>query len=153
MAATYGAEHLTSRASRVLVDFDPDADTATIVDLDKSGSGECFAIADNYRRFLAGIVHTVGTGNIDEFSIIAATDADGTGATVVVTHAFDSEANAVGDTVWLECDVEQVREVLATATHVGVRAELATSTDECVVYFERAEPQFERAGLTADYIS
>lgn len=153
MAATYDADVLRSRAHRVLVDFDPDADTKTIVDLDNSGTGELFALADGYNRFLAGLIHTVGTGNIDAFEIIAATDADGTGATIVKEHAFGSEANAVGDYVWLECDVEQVYEVLSTATHVGVRAELATAGDECIVYFERAEPTYAHDALTADYIS
>lgn len=153
MPATYTAEHLRSTATRVLVDFDPDADTATIVDLDKSGSGELFALSAGYKRFLAGLVRTVGTGNVDGFEIIAATDADGTGATVVVAHSGPTTANAVGDTIWLECDIEQVREVLSTATHVGVRVELATATDECVVYFERSEPTFAYTGLTADYIS
>lgn len=153
MAATYTAHKELARSSRVMVDFDPDADTAVIADLDKSGSGELFAISDGYRRFVAGLIRSVGTGNVDGFQIIAATDADGTGATVVVEHAFTSEANAVGDTVWLECDIDQVKEVLAAATHVGVRAELATSTDECIIFFERSEPTFVRAGLTADYIS
>lgn len=153
MAATYTAQKALSRAARVMVDFDPDATTAVIADLDKSGSGELFAISDGYRRFVAGLVHTVGTGNVDAFQIIAATDADGTGATVVVEHAFGSEANAVGDTVWLECDIAQVKEVLATATHIGVRATLATATDECIIYFERSDATFERSGLTADFIS
>ena len=153
MAATYDADVLRSRAHRVLVDFDPDATTKTIVDLDNSGSGELFALSDGYHRFLAGLFHSVGTGNIDAFEIIAATDADGTGATIVAEHAFGSEADAVGDYVWLECDVDQVYEVLSTATHVGVRAQLATGTDECVIYFERAEATFKHDALTADYIS
>ena len=153
MAAAYDAEHLTSRAARVMVDFDPDSNSPVIVDLDTSGSGECFAISDGYRRFLAGLMHSLGTGNIDAFEIIAATDADGGGAVVVKAHAFASEADAVGDTVWLECDIEQVYEVLSTATHVGVRVEQATSGDECVISFERSDPLRSVADLTADYIS
>lgn len=151
MPATYNAEHLTSRSERRMVDFDPDVDTLALVDLDPATSGECLPIAE-FRRFLAGFVRSVGTGGVDNFEIIAATDADGANATVVVAKT-PTTANAVGDHVWLECDAEQIREVLPAATHVGVRIELATATDECVVFFERAEPFYPHAGLTADFIS
>jgi len=53
----------------------------------------------------------------------------------------------------LECNVEQVHEVLATATHIGVRVNLVTSTDEGALVFGRCEPVHEYAGLTADYVS
>ena len=149
----YTAEHLTSRSARVMVDFDPGDTNLDIIDLVNGSSDELFPIADGYRRFLAGLFHSVGSGNIDGFEIIAATDGDGTGAVVVATHAFASEADAVGDTVWLECDIEQVYEALATATHIGVRVELATNSDECVVSFERSDPRHAFAGLTSDYIA
>ena len=149
----YTAEHLTSRSARVMVEFDPDSADPVVVDLVNGSSDECFPISDGYRRFLAGLIRTVGSGNIDAFEIIAATDADGGGAIVVVSHAFASEADAVGDYVWLECDIEQVYDKLSTATHIGVRVELATGTDECVISFERAKPRHAYAGLTSDYIS
>ena len=149
----YTAEHLTSRANRRMVHHDPDADTAVIVDLVPASSDEMLPITDGYNRFLAGLIRVVGTGDVDEFAIIAATDADGTGATVVKAHALGSAVDAEGDTIWVGCDVDQIREALAGATHVGVRVELATSTDECGVYFERADPLFNYTGLTADYIA
>lgn len=152
MAANATAERLRSRAHRVIVEHDvASADDPQVVAL--TPAADCFAISDGYNSFLAGLFRSVGTGNIDEFSLIAATAADGTGATVIQTHAFTSEANAVGDFVWLECDVEQIREVLPTATHIGVRVEQATAGDECIVYFERADPLHAYTGLTADYIS
>ena len=149
----YTAEHLTTRANRRFADFDPGVDTAVIVDLDPSGSGEMLALTDGYRRFLAAFVRTVGTGALDTFEIIAATDADGTGATAVVSHAVGSEPDALMDTIWLECDIEQVRAALSNATHIGVRAEFATATDEGVIYFERADPLFAHADLTADVVA
>jgi hypothetical protein len=152
MAATYTAEHLRSRSERRMVDHDPDATTAQIVDLDPASSDKCLPIA-LFRRFLAGVVRTVGTGTISSLEIIAATAADGTGATVVASHALGSAPNAVGDTIWLEVDAAQIHEVLPAATHVGVRIALAVGTDECVVFFERAEPVYAYSGLTADYIS
>ncbi len=152
MVATYTAEHLKSRSERRMVDYDIDA-ALNIVDLGQpQGAGnKCLPIA-NFRRFIAGVFRSVGTGTVDAFHIIAATAADGTGATIVCSHALGSAPDAVGDTIWLECDVEQVHEVLAGATHVGVKLDLATATDECVVSFERAEPLWPVAGLTADYI-
>ena len=152
MPATYNAEHLTARAERRMVDFAPDGTTLTLVDLDPGSTAECLPIA-LFRRFLAGFFRTVGTDALQKFEIIAATDGDGTGATVVVSHPLTAVPDAVGDTIWLECDVEQIREVLPAATHVGVRAQFATATDEGVVYFERAEPYYAQAGLTKDRVA
>lgn len=147
----YSTDKLASRSERRMVDFDPDVDTLALVDLDPTTAFECLPL-QGFRRFMAGLMRSVGTGGVDNFQIIAATDGDGAGATVVVSST-PTTANAVGDRVWLECDIEQVREALPAATHIGVRVELVTATDECVVFFERAEPEFPRAGLTADYIS
>ena len=154
MASTATAEHLRSRLRVMSVDFDPNADTAVVATLNPAASEQCRAISGGARRFMAVLVRSVGTGNVDGFEIIASTNAAGTGSpTVVVAHAAPTVANAVGDQLVIECDIEQVREVLATATHVGVRAELATSTDECIITFIEADHLYERAGLTADYIS
>lgn len=152
MAATSTAETLRSRSLRRMVDFDPDATTATIVDLVPGSNDELIPI-EEYRKFLFGLFRSVGTGSVTSFEVIAATDADGTGATAVVSHAIGSAPNAVGDTIWLECNVEQVHEVLSTATHVGARIALVTATDECVVFVEATEALYPRTGLTADYIS
>lgn len=154
MPATYTADHLRSRSERRMVDYDID-NALNVVDLGQpQGAGnKCLPITDNYRRFIAGLFRSVGTGSVTKFQIIAATAADGTGATIVTEHALGSAPDAVGDTIWIECDIEQVREVLATATHIGVRVHLATTTDEAVVFFERAEGQYERTGLTADNIA
>jgi hypothetical protein len=59
----------------------------------------------------------------------------------------------VGDTIWLEASGEQVKAaMLSTSAYIGVGITLVTSTDECVVYFERL-PNNKADGLTADYIS
>lgn len=153
MPATKTVAYLTGLSERRMVDYDID-NALNVVDLGQpQGAGnKCLPIA-TFRRFIAGIFRSVGTGSIDNFQIIAATAADGTGATIVVAHALGSAPNAVGDTVWLEADVEQVHEVLPTATHVGVRLELVTTTDEAVVFFERHGALYQHPGLTADYIS
>jgi hypothetical protein len=80
-------------------------------------------------------------------------DAAGTTPTTVVSHAVGSNPDAVGDYLVLECDVEQIRDALATATHIGVTLDLVTASDEAVIYFERADPIYQYADLTADYVS
>ncbi len=154
MVARYDAQSLLARFKVRMADWNPNSADKAIVDLDPTGSGELFPIARS-KRFLFGmIVNTAGATptEIEEFEIIAATDADGTGAIVVKAHALGSAPDAIGDTVWIEVDVKQVREVLAAATHVGVRAEVTAATAEAtfVVIEERME---EVDGLTADYIS
>lgn len=156
MVATYTAHKFQSEMEVRTVIWQPaDAATAQLVDLGQpQGAGNlCLPIA-NFRRFLAQITTSllVGTGPT-AFSIYAATDAAGTGGVAVVTHALGSLPNAEGDSVVLECDVEQIREVLATATHVGVWIDCNNNDDETAVTFIRAEPFYPRAGLTADYVS
>lgn len=155
MPATTDVLHLNARSNIRLVDYDID-NALNVVDLGQpQGAGnKCLALTDGYRRFRAALFRSVGTGSVTKFQIIAATAADGTGATIVKDHALGSAPDAVGDTIYLECDIEQVREVLAAATHVGVRVQLATTTDEAVVLFERSDPIFTAgAALTSDYIS
>ena len=146
--------HLNATRESRMVDFDPDSADLELVDLGQpqGGGNSCLPLLP-YRRFRAGVFRSVGTGDIDTFQIIAATAAAGTGATVVETHALGDAVDAVGDTIWLETDVENIRNALATATHVGVRVEQATSGDECIVFFERADPLITPATATADYIS
>lgn len=153
MPATTTANDLNTLSKVILTDFDPDSTSATKVTLDRVNSAVCFPIA-TYRKFRSGLFRSVGTGSVTSFNIFAATAADGTGAVSVVAHAIGSAPNAVGDTIWLECNSEQAREVLSTATHIGVEIALVTGTDECVVMFELADPLYGPThGLTADYIS
>jgi len=135
-----------------MVDFDPGATALTIVDLDTATANEGLAI-EPFRNFAAGVIKTVGTGAITAFQIVVGTDGDLAGTVIVVAHALGTAPDAVGDTIWLEVNAEDCREVLATATHVGVRLTLATATDECIVFFERANPFHPRDALTADAIA
>ena len=154
MPATYTANKALFRSRRRMLDYDIDA-ALNLVDLGMpQGAGnKCLLIAPS-RRFLAGLFRSVSApASVDAFQIVAATDAAGTGATVVVQHALGSAPDAVGDTIWLEADAEQCREVLAAATHVGVRVDLANAADECVIYFEEMEPFYVGNAPTADFIS
>lgn len=154
MSATYTAESLSARSFRRMLDFDPDSGDATFVTLNPAASESCLLLTDNGgpRRYLFGIMRSVGTGAITSATVYACTAADGTGATAV-TAITPTTANAVGDTAWVEVDVDQINEVLADADYVGLKIDLVTAEDECVVFVEGAEGLNQYSGLTSNYIS
>lgn len=150
----YTANKLASRADRRLLDFDPDSASESIVTLNPAASEKLLAFTDGYDKVLVGMVHTVGTGTITTLRIFVADNAAGTtNATNVISHAIASNPDAVGDTLWLEATAEQLRAASSTAAYVGVKITLTTSTDECIVYFERAGGRFKFDSDTADYVS
>lgn len=158
MAASYTAEHIFSRQKVWTVEVD-DAGASTdpiIVDLGQpQGASLKLVPIKDLLRFAAVVFKSVGAGNTDEFSIIVADDAAGTAnvtAVKTMTTATAQTQNAVGDVLVLETNVEQMKEVSSTAAYVGVRVELATGTDELIVT-AIADYQFQRSGLTANYIS
>jgi hypothetical protein len=128
-----------------MYDFDPDSTNPTDVAwVDMSG----------YSTFLVGVMRSVGTGTIAAFTILANPNSDGSGTDVEIkAHALGSAPDAVGDTIWLECSAEEVTGAGATLRYVSANLDLATSTDECVVYYERCEPKFAYLNLTADVIA
>jgi hypothetical protein len=71
---------------------------------------------------------------------------------IVADHASASNPDAVGDTIWLEVDAEQCREVLATATHVGVRVQLNTRPTRRRL-LRGARAFFVGNAPTADFVS
>lgn len=150
----YSANRMLARSNRRLLDFDPDSAAETIVTLNPAGPTKCLPLTDGFQTFIAAIFHSVGTGTITGFKVFVSEDAAGTvNATNVVSHAIGSNPDAVGDTLWLEVTAEQCKAALATAAFVGVKITLTTSTDECVVLFERGMGRFKYDGLTADYVS
>ena len=156
MVATYTAEQLRSRMDiRTCIHNPADAATAQFIDLakPKTGATQCLPIA-NYRRFFASITTSIlgGTGPT-VFEIYAATSAAGAGKIVVASHAMGSLPDAVNDEVVLEVDVDQIHEVLATATHVGVWLDCNHNDDEVACTFIRADPVYPHTGITADYVS
>jgi hypothetical protein len=150
----YTANKLKARSNRRMVDFDPDSASESIVVLNPAASESCLAISAGYEAFLAGFMHSVGTGSVTSFRIFVADNAAGTtNAANVVSHALGSDPNAVGDTLWLEATGEQVKAAMGAASaYIGVKLTLATSTDEGVVFFERGQGD-KGDGQTADYVS
>lgn len=151
----YTANKLRTRSKRLMVDFDPDGTSATVATLDPANSAKCLPIIDAAQGFLVGVMKSVGTGDVDLIEIITADAADGTGNVTAIASKAKAvaEADAVGDTSWLEVTGEQIKAARAASNaYVGVRLTLATGTDECVVYAE-AHGRIAKDGLTSDYIS
>lgn len=150
----YTAERSRSELFVRMVEFDPDSGSETAVTLNPAASATYLALNANGapKRYLFGIMVTVGTGGITTATVKAATAADGTGETTVV-QITPTTADAVGDHVFVEVDVDQIRAALSTATHVGLEIDLVTSTDECVVTVIGSDGQHQYDELTANYIS
>jgi len=151
---SYTANHLMSRLFVRMVEFDPDTGDATAVTLNPADSETYLALADNGapKRYLFGVLRTVGTGGLTTVTVNAATAADGTGATEVA-QITPTTADAVGDYVFVEVDADQIRAALATATHIGLVIDQVTAGDECVIIVIGSDGQHQYSGLTANYIS
>lgn len=156
MVATAAVAKLTSRMSVRTVIWQPaDGATAQLVDLGQpQGASQLCLPIENYRDFLVQITASLLVGNgVSAFSIYAATSAAGANGTAVVTHAVGSAPDAEGDSLHLECDIEQIREVLPAATHIGVWVDEANNDDEAAVVVIRAGAVFESRALTSDYVA
>lgn len=151
----YTAEVLRAILFVRQVEFDPDSGADTNVTLNPADSEDYLALSANGapKRYLFGIRVAVGTGGITTVVVNAATAADGTGAVAVSPAITPTNADAVGDFVFVEVDADQIRDALAGATHIGLVINLVTSTDELAIVVIGADGQHQFDELTADYIS
>jgi len=154
MTATAATEHLTANLLvRTVIHQPADAATAQLVDLGQpQGATVRMLPIANYNRFLVEATASLLVGNgVIAFSIYAGTNAAGATPTAVRTHAVGTAPDAEGDSLFLECSVQDIHEVLPTATHVGVWLDCANNDDETAVTVICANPRFPVAGLSADY--
>jgi hypothetical protein len=151
----YTAEKISSRVFiRGGLDFDPNSGSETAVTLNPEDTEDYLALAANGapKNYLFQIRRTVGTDGITTAIVYAATSAAGAGKIAVATIT-PTTADAVDDVVNVEVTADQIRDALATATHIGLEIDLETSTDECNVTVVGMNGQHEYEGLTADFIS
>lgn len=148
MATAQSTNHLTSRLKIDQYDFDPGATTETEI---------AWVDLADYDSFLAIFFRTIGTG-ATTFTIVANSESDGSGTDVEIkAHAVASEPDAVGDTIVLECNAEEVGAASTTASgalrYVTAVVSVATGTDEGVVTYVRGDARHRTDGLTADNIT
>ena len=152
----YTAAHISANRKQTTTIWAPaDAATAQLVDLGQpqDTTGMMWPIKE-FKTFSAqATVSLLGGTGIVAFSIYCGTSAAGATPTSVVAHALGDLPNAVDDSVFLECNVDQIHDALATATHVGVWLDCQHNNDETAITFTSEDPTFPRASLTADYVS
>lgn len=153
MATAVTSQKLASQLAVISYDHDPGTTAATITSPD-GGTTKRYVPLTNYEYFGVAAMTSVSASSsgITKVEIVAASDSSGTGLTVVVDSGTVA-ADAVGDFVWVECTAAQVKECLATATHVGARITCSNSGDEAVVTYVRGGPRWPSADLTANVIS
>ena len=145
MASTLTGQKLTAQVRCKLLNHDPaDATVATKVP-------STWRSLAGLRSVLAGVMVTSAHAMVT-FKIFAGTDSSGTGATEVVAHATPTVADALGDVLWLEALIEQIKDVLPGATHYAAELDMNNSSGTAVlVLIEKLDRSYK--DLTADQIA
>lgn len=157
MASAVTSQKLGSIMAVQSYDHDPGATTAIITSPDGGTTKRVVAMRD-YAAFAVECMTSVSASSSGAtlVDIVGCTDSAGSNPTVVVSSGTVA-ADAVGDTVWVECTDAQVKEVGAAAsltlTHVAARITCSNAGDECVVTYIRALPKRSYNALTANNIS
>jgi hypothetical protein len=143
MATSITSSRLGSRLKQKMFWHDPaDATVATKISWQAIRGFESFLFS-----VLVASAHALVT-----VKIFAATDSSGTNATEVLSHAAPTVADAAGDAVYVECTIEQIKEVLAGATHVSVEVDMNNAAALAAVSY-LFEGHRKHSGLTADQIA
>lgn len=151
MASAVDTQKLASRAARYMYDHDP-ADSTVATDV-------AWVDLRDYENFLVMVMASALTGlGVTAFKILANAASDGSGTDYEIkAHAVGSAPDAVGDFLVLECSAEEIAQIGAAAgvnlRYVSANLTCANAADEAVVYYERANPRFAYADLTADHVS
>jgi len=108
---------------------------------------------ENFGKFGAMVMRSVGTGGLDLFLIIGNTKADGSGTDVTLaTGTILSTVDAVGDTAWLEIS-QAVLDANPTVRGVSVSLGHVTATDESVITYIFGDPRQVSGALTAGVLA
>jgi hypothetical protein len=145
MASSVTTDYLSSVLKVMMFDFDPDETTHTDVS---------WQDMRDFGAVLMTLMHSVGTGTVAAFSILANAQSDGSGTdTTVKDHALGSDPNAVGDYIHLEALASEIVNLATDLRYVSANISFATGTDEGVVTYVFGLPRFAYGSLSADNIS
>ena len=145
MASTIAGAKLSATLKQKLYFHDPaDATVATKVPT-------VWLTLAGVKSILAAVI-VASAHAIVTFSVFAGTDSGGTGATEVVAHATPTVADAAGDALYLDCTIEQIKDVLPGATHFAVEVDMGTAAALAVVSII-VDQDRRYSGLTADQIA
>lgn len=143
MPSALSTDKLSSILKVLSYDFDPDGTDPVDV---------AWVPISSFEHFMACLFHSVGTGNVDTFNIIANTQSDGSGTDVIVKSST-ADPDAVGDFAFLECSRSELASLGSGLAYVSANVELADATDECVITYIRSGARWSYAGLTTNVIA
>ena len=145
MASAVTVDYLSSVLKILMFESDPDNTVAVDVS---------WQDMRDFESFLCTLFHSVGTGTLVSFAILANSDSAGGAADVnVKAHALATQPDAVGDWVFLECLASEFPPLGSTLRYVSANYDPGTSTDEFIFTYVFGQPKFAFGGLTAQVIA
>lgn len=149
MASAVTTDYLGSILKVLMFDVDPD----NTVPFDISWQD-----MRDYEAFMCVLFHSVGTGTVVSFKILANSQSNGGGTDAEVkAHALGTAPDAVGDHVFLECLASELPPLSTVTTgalrYVSGSVDPNVSTDEFVATYIFGNAKFSYGGLTADVIA
>ncbi len=155
MASPQAFDKMSSRLRVVEVVDGSDRTTAAVIPVSELNVvGTWFDMRDVRSVLVKCILHS-RTDNIEAFSIQADADSDGgDGNIAIVEHADPTGANLAGDSVFLECQAEQLAQEGADNSkelrYISAKVKLGNGSDRITMVII-AKMKRRTAGLTADY--
>lgn len=149
MASAVTTDYLSSVLKILMFESDPDNTVA--VDISWQDMRD-------YGAFLGTLFHSVGTGTVVTFKLLANSASNGSGTDAEVkAHALGSQPDAVGDWTFLECLASELPPLATSGTgqlrYVSLNYDPNVSTDEFISTYVFGQPRFAFGGLTAEVIA
>lgn len=152
MASSVSSEYIGSRIKMVGYDHDPGGTSATLAGPDGGTTIRYVDLKEAYHFGCLVLPAIVGGGGITKVEIVASA-ATAFSVVTVVKDSGTIAADALDDFVFLECNVEEVKQLGATLRYVAARITSATGTDEAKVVYITMGRHFETTGMTATTIA
>ena len=152
MASAVASEYIGSRIKLVGYDHDPGATSAKLAGPDGGTTIRYVDMKEAYHFGVLVLPAIVGGNGITKVEIVASAATDFSAVTVVKDSGA-IQADDLDDFVFLECNVEEIKQLGATLRYVAARITNATSTDEDKVVYITMGRHFETTGMTATTIA
>lgn len=152
MASAVSSEYIGSRIKMVGYDHDPGGTSATLAGPDGGTTKRYVDMKEAYHMGCLVLPAIVGGNGITKVELVASAAATFSSVTVV-KDTGSIQADALDDFVWLECNVEEVKQLGSTLRYVAARITQATGTDESKVIYVTCGRHFETTGMTTTTIA
>ena len=137
MASAVDTQYLQFILSVTNYDHDPGGTAAAVITAD-GGTTEIWLDMRDYTHIIFRLIATViAAGGFTKFEIVANTESDGSGTTVVVKDSGVIAADALNDAYNLECNHQELAQLGSDNSvelrYISARLTCATATDEAIV--------------------